>query len=396
VKLRVRLLALLVGLALALLIAEGALRAAARRAHTAEGSLGVSDPVLHHRYRPNRHKPIRGVEYATNSLGLRDREYARDKPAGAFRIVMLGDSFTEGYTLGIDDTVAKRVERALNAGPCAGRYEVVNAGTGSYSPIVEYLLLKTVAPALHPDLVLLNFDMTDVHDDWIRTRIARFDAEGRPLAVPSRPLEEGALLMPPLALPSWAGFVRPLERLANRSALYQVLRKSAVGEQLFGPVKLRPERLERLGLVGNIQYDILAITRDGDFPGLAQAWAATERYIVDVDRLARDGGAAFALVVYPHAHQVSATESLEGRAKFGIGPGLYPSRRPFAILEALGRREDFPVIDLLDLFRERERTEAPLFWPTNIHHTPAGAKVFAEGVLEGLRRSHLVSGCAVG
>ncbi|MBI3825310.1 MAG: SGNH/GDSL hydrolase family protein [Candidatus Rokubacteria bacterium] len=391
-----RLLAVALGLALALAASEIALRVVAGRPGAADGSLGVSDPVLHHRYRPNGRKPIRGVEYATNSLGLRDREYARAKPAGVFRIVMLGDSFTEGYTLALEDTVAKRVERALGSGACAGRYEVINAGTGSYSPILEYLLLKHVALALHPDLVVLNFDMTDVHDDWIRTRIARLDADGRVVAVPSRPLQEAAMLMPPLALPSWAGVLRPLERAANHAAVYQVIRKSSLGARWLGPVKLTPERLEQLGLVGDIRYDILAITRDGESPALEQAWATTKRYIADVGALARGAGAAFALVVYPHAHQVSADESPEGRRKFGIGPGLYASDRPFQILEELGRRAGFPVIDLGPIFRARARTDAPLFRRTDIHHTPAGAKVFAEGVLAGLHEHWLVPGCATG
>jgi len=95
-------------------------------------------------------------------------------------------------------------------------------------------------------------------------------------------------------------------------------------------------------------------------------------------------------VVHPHAHQVSATESPEGRPRLGMGPGLYPSERPFQILEALGRREGFPVINLLRLFREREATEAPLFWTDDMHHTPGGAEVFADGILAGFLERRLV------
>ncbi len=95
-------------------------------------------------------------------------------------------------------------------------------------------------------------------------------------------------------------------------------------------------------------------------------------------------------MVHPHAHQVSATESPEGRPRLGMGPGLYPSERPFQILEALGRREGFPVINLLRLFREREATEAPLFWTDDMHHTPGGAEVFADGILAGFLERRLV------
>src|SRR6266540_1386201 len=56
----------------------------------------TSDPVLHHRARPDLSTTVSGTPFSTNSLGLRDREYASPKPSGTFRILMLGDSFTEG------------------------------------------------------------------------------------------------------------------------------------------------------------------------------------------------------------------------------------------------------------------------------------------------------------
>jgi hypothetical protein len=132
-----------------------------------KASLGIDDPIRHHRWRAHGRGQIRGIPYETNSLGLRDREYAETKPTGAVRILMLGDSFTEGWTLEFENVVVKQVERSL-ARRCRQPYEVINAGNASYSPLLEYLLLKEIGPRLKPDLVLLNFDMTDVHDDFVR------------------------------------------------------------------------------------------------------------------------------------------------------------------------------------------------------------------------------------
>lgn len=353
----------------------------------------TTDPVLHHRLKPSAVTRVRGVEFRTNALGFHDRELAPQKRPGGVRILMLGDSFTEGGGLALEDTVAKRVEAMLNAGPCRDAVEVVNAGVGSYSPILEYLFLKNVGLGLGPDLVVLNFDMTDVHDDAVRTALARLGPDGLPVAVPSNRRLETAALLPPLPKPPGLAFLDPVERLADRLLLVQLLRKSRVGEKVFGSLKLTEERLQALHAIGDIRYDIMAPTRDGDSPALQAAWRLTEHYLTAIHRLARERGIPFVLVAYPHPHQVSATESPEGRRRFGVGPGLYASDRPFRILADLGRREGFPFVSLLALFRERSAAEGPLFWPDDIHHNPKGARVFAEGVTRGLLAANALPQC---
>ncbi len=380
-------LVVLFGLALGVTVAEVAARYLVK-SHSK--SYMVADPVFHHRLRKNMRRKVLGTEFATNSLGLRDHEYAVPKPAGVYRILMLGDSFTEGGGLGLEETVAKRVEAGLNRAPCAVRYEVVNAGAASYSPIVEYLLLEHVGLGLQPDLIVLNFDMTDVHDDWIRTAHARLDAQGLPVAVRPDRRVAAALVLPPVPKPPALRFLEPLELYVNRLKIYHDFRESRLGRRLFGNLNLTQEELEARGLLGRLQYDRLAITRDGDYPGLREAWALTSRYLIGIRDLARARGIPFVLVVYPHAHQVSATESPAGRIKMGIGAGLFRSERPFRILEALGRREGFPVIDLLPIFRAREATDAPLFRRDDIHHTAQGARVFGDGILAGLRERKLL------
>ena len=384
--LALRLLAVAVGLLIALVIAEIALRFRRPGEHR---SL-TADAVLHHRLKPNLRTRVAGTEFNTNALGLRDREIVRPKPPSVFRVLLQGDSFTEGGGLPVEMTVAKRVEAALNGHGCRTTVEVVNAGVASYSPILEYLQLKHVSLALQPDLVVLNFDMTDVHDDWVRTAVARLDAEGVPVAVPSERRQEAALLIPPVRKPPVLRFLDPIERMVNRLVLYQEIRRSPIGERIFGPLRLTPERIAALGLEGDPQYDLEAITRDRDSPKLQAAWRLTERYIAAINHLARAHGAAFALIVYPHAQQVSTDASPDGRRRHGLGPGLYESTRPFDILEALGRREGFPVINLLVFFRDRERANDPLFRSDDIHHTRAGARVFAEGIVDGLDRLALV------
>ncbi len=374
----------LVGLVVALAAAEIALRLLPRperKAHV------VSDPERHHRLRADWRGTVQGFPYRTNALGLRERDLVTPKPAGIGRVLMLGDSFIEGGGFAEADTVPRRVESALRTS-CPG-VEVVNAGAASYSPILEYLLLQDVGAAVAPDLVVVNFDMTDVHDDLIRTALAELDGDGLPKRVGTDRRQETALLIPPVLPAS----VRPAEDALNRLALWQGVRKSGVGRRLFGDLNLDELTLRTRGLLGDLRYDRLAITRDTPARDEDAAWATTARYLAGMQRVAGRLAARFAVVVYPHAHQVAPHESPASRAGFGIGAGLYPSDRPFRTVETIGRRHGFPVISLLEAFRRRVDPARPLFRSADIHHTVDGAQVMADSIAAGLLEGRLVPRC---
>src|SRR4029453_17992017 len=99
----------------------------------------------------------------TNSFGLRSAEVAVPKPAGTFRILLLGDSFTFGFRAADEMVFARKLEQRLRADGFLS-VEVVNAGVLSYCPLLEYLQYRHQLHALEPDLVILNFDMSDVQD----------------------------------------------------------------------------------------------------------------------------------------------------------------------------------------------------------------------------------------
>lgn len=94
----------------------------------------------------------------TNADGLiGDTDYVVNKPEGVFRIVAIGDSFTEGPFVKAGLTYPKLLEKMLNAtSSCPGidRYEVLNLGVGGYD--IEYAAhrLETKGLKYEPDLVL--------------------------------------------------------------------------------------------------------------------------------------------------------------------------------------------------------------------------------------------------
>lgn len=95
------------------------------------------------------------VRVTYNSEGWRDAEHSVDIDRKAFRVLVLGDSFMEGYSVELEDSFHRQLERL-------GRkdgidMEVINFGVGGYGTLQEYLVFEEVGKRYNPDLVLLGF-----------------------------------------------------------------------------------------------------------------------------------------------------------------------------------------------------------------------------------------------
>jgi hypothetical protein len=109
-------------------------------------------------------------------------ERSPEKPAGARRVVSLGDSFAWGVGIEHDDTYARRVERVLNRRP-GERWEVVQLARPGMGTVEQAEQLAEEGLAYGPDAVVLGFVLNDSEDenaaearrarDWEETRRER-------------------------------------------------------------------------------------------------------------------------------------------------------------------------------------------------------------------------------
>lgn len=95
------------------------------------------------------------IEYTTNSGGIRDREYTREKPAGVFRIACLGSSSLFGDGIHQSDVVTEVLETRLNQGLSTPRYEVLNCGMPGHATYDLAASYQALAAPYDPDLVLI-------------------------------------------------------------------------------------------------------------------------------------------------------------------------------------------------------------------------------------------------
>ena len=105
------------------------------------------------------------VTYRINSLGFRDLEFPVAKRPDEWRILALGDSFTFGFGVQLEDTWPQQLEQRLRAGR-QGPVEVINGGFACLSFDCGHFdrWLEREGVRFQPDLVIVGFCLNDMGD----------------------------------------------------------------------------------------------------------------------------------------------------------------------------------------------------------------------------------------
>lgn len=142
------------------------------------------------------HEDIPPYTFRTNELGLRiDEPYPIAKPEGTLRVLVIGDSFIEGYAY--ERTIPAHLERKL--APRFDNIEVIHAGISTYAPMLHYFSLKYRLLPLDPDVVVMAIDMTDAYDDAVYYAKHLYFEDGEPAGVRSDSSNLRALLQKEMA-----------------------------------------------------------------------------------------------------------------------------------------------------------------------------------------------------
>lgn len=124
------------------------------------GNLEIYEPdrKLYWRLKPSQdcytkvgHRPVQ-----INAHGTRGPEFRADKPAGAWRILSLGDSRTFGWGLNDAETYSRRLEQLLQQRIGTGKtVEVINAGVNAWSYPQMQVYFREEGLRFRPDFVIL-------------------------------------------------------------------------------------------------------------------------------------------------------------------------------------------------------------------------------------------------
>ena len=114
-----------------------------------------------------------------NALGYRGEELALEKPAGTYRILVLGGSTT--YETGVSEhtqTFTAQLQRILRDRAGAPPLEVINAGCPSWNSWESLVDLEFRGLELEPDLVVVYCGTNEVHPRLVPPESYRRDNAG--------------------------------------------------------------------------------------------------------------------------------------------------------------------------------------------------------------------------
>ena len=318
-----------------------------------ERSYRIRSPHYHHDLASNVSVQARwgGGEYpySTNALGFRD---AAPRPVSleskASRVLLLGDSFTEGLGVPYEETFAGILGRAAGT----RQIEVLNAAVSSYSPLIHYRKTRHYLErvGLRFDAILVFLDISDPYDEVNRYRVTR-DGQIRSIERRSQPKDRAA---------DWLRYNSIVGR-ALTIALLAFEGRSSPPPFGLGQAAAR------------WSYDEKTFAAYGA-RGLELAGQSMDSLL----RLVRRHEIGLTVVIYPWPDQVIRREADNSHTRFW---------REWA------ERNEVPLVNLFPLFIGAAPPESVLtryFMPYDLHWSAAGHRLMADSLLGDSKVSQLL------
>lgn len=327
--------------------------------------------------------PLYATYLEYNARGLRGTERAYRAAPGVFRILLLGDSFLEGYQYADNELFASQLETAL----AHKSVEVINLSVGGYGTTQQYLYLRDEGLKYRPDLIVLAFQPGNDIRDNSQTLLELYK-RNLGLKIYIRPYatirdDQTIEIVPP-----------PAEYIATYAS-WREQRITAVRSSWFWNrlltiryLRARFARERAPTLNPNLHYGAYVNNYDPNLfvydvtarqyeTAWVQGWETTQQLILSIARLARQSGAQFAVLNLPARIQVDRAYLRKTEARY---PTLrFELERIDRKTEQFARTHAIRMLNLTPTFRAyNERHDKSLFlgeeeqhWNRNGHQLAA-------------------------
>lgn len=268
-----------------------------------------------------------------NSEGLRDYEHDKDKDIQTIRILVLGDSFTFGYGVNIDESYPKILEAMLNqnlSNKNSKRFEVINTGVDGYGTEQEYLYLEELGPRYKPDFVIVGLYSSDVYDAKV--------------------------------------------------GIPKSFKKAWLKNHFYFLSYLRGLWIQLSKTIGKDIRSTFQIYQNTYPPEIDTAYNKTKEYLVKIRDFSHSIGAKTLVVIIPFCFEVSRQE-WEKRGLVHLYTDEFFNNNMGKVSEIFtgyGKEKEIPTLPLLPVFRKNKNL--PLYFNYDPHWTNVGHRLAAEQI----------------
>lgn len=368
---RAQLTGALLSVVVSLAIAEVAARQIVERTR---GFRLVPSERMHHRSPPDiASRDNTGAFITTNSDGFRTHWTKDTFRTQRVRVALVGDSFTFGFGVGDDQTAPYFLEHELRRRLGRDDIGVLNAGTISWSPLIQRNAFRELVKDYEPTVTLLLLDVTDVGDDY-----------------------KYALDIVPGSDPQNPRFVDDTVRTESRFALLQladpllaVLRAPLVVLNRFGDesADVGASQAFRLEVGGKIETNRWFVLKH-PLSETRPYFEKTLSYLRDIAGDVEAAGSEFVLIVPPRYFQWNDAECPKD---WNLGQRKRNEPHEMAFFEFFdeaAKKESFPIVSLLPAFQATDRF--PLVLENDAHWNEDGNRFVAETLADLLIERGLV------
>ncbi len=316
----------------------------------------------------------------TNSLGLMGSEARFKKKRSVYRILLLGDSFSEALQVHEEEKYCRQLEALLNTknpNP-RQRFEVLNAGTRGYSPIVYYLSFKKKLSAFRPDLVIVQLFANDIFEDNHVRAKSVLDKEGLPVKLnhffSEKYFNKKDQYQEFQHEPFWLAWH---EWLLDHSSLYEYIVYQRIQMEKRSALNKKMRDLPNY----NDGYQFFILQRHdeaklfGDKDFSTKTLGYTKQYLLALNDLVKAKGSQFLMMYIPMEAELPLQNYSQSTRKFF---GQQAAARMDDFLNNLAQVYKINFLDIAPIFKKH--LEEKLYFNFDGHLTPRGHTLVAEAL----------------
>lgn len=312
-----------------------------------------------------RYLPLYGHEVSFNSAGMRDHEHSFAKPAGTFRILVLGDSFMEAVQVPFEQSLPSLLETGLRA-KSTRTIEVINAGVSGWGTDDALRYLSMYGFKYQPDLVLVTMTLHNDISDNLRQEWHRLDGDS--LVSQNRP---------PM---SWFEYKKTQLKafLSTRFQTYQLWRRVRHGKEIRQGGRQLASHVEQL------------FTTPTPVP-IAKGVELTDLLLHRMKAETDSAGARMAIVFLPLKYQLSDSAWTSFVKGSQVPADSLDNHRPQSLVRPIVDSLGVPVIDLLPAFQAwTADSTGGLYLEWDGHWNANGHRLATNTVVDGLLKAGAV------